>query len=110
MAVIDNILKTDYSEEFDKKRKALVQQSYFKYGKASRNFATGNVDAIGSLEKCLEKFKETGNTEYLCDIANYAMFRFMFPQNGEHFKHTDSDDSAGIVGMSVKEMEDFKNN
>ena len=110
MAVIDDILKTDYSEEFDKKRKALIQQSYFKYGKASRNFATGNVDAIGSLEKCLVKFKETGNTEYLCDIANYAMFRFMFPQNGEYFRHTDSDDSAGIVGMSVKEMEDFKNN
>lgn len=110
MAVIDDILKTDYSEEFDKKRKLLIQQSYFKYGKASRNFATGNVDAIGSLEKCLSKFKETGNTEYLCDIANYAMFRFMFPQKGEYFMHTDSDGSAGIVGMSVKEMEDFKNN
>ena len=110
MAVIDDILKTDYSEEFDKKRKALIQQSYFKYGKASRNFATGNVDAIGSLEKCLAKFKESGNTEYLCDIANYAMFRFMFPQKGEYFRHTDSDDSAGIVGMSVKEMENFKNN
>ena len=110
MAVIDDILKTDYSEEFDKKRKALIQQSYFKYGKASRNFAAGNVDAIGSLEKCLAKFKESGNTEYLCDIANYAMFRFMFPQKGEYFRHTDSDDSAGIVGMSVKEMEDFKNN
>lgn len=107
---VNKILKTDYSEEFDKKRKALIQQSYFKYGKASKNFATGNVDAIGSLEKCLAKFKETGNTEYLCDIANYAMFRFMFPQNGEYFRHTDSDDSAGIVGMSVKEMEEFKNN
>ena len=110
MAVIDDILKTDYSEEFDNKRKALIQQSYFKYGKASQNFATGNVDAIGSLEKCLVKFKETGNTEYLCDIANYAMFRFMYPQKGEYFRHTDSDGSAGIVGMSVKEMEDFKNN
>ena len=107
---VNKILKTDYSEEFDKKRKALIQQSYFKYGKASKNFATGNVDAIGSLEKCLVKFKETGNTEYLCDIANYAMFRFMFPQNGEYFRHTDSDESAGIVGMSVREMEEFKNN
>ena len=110
MDVIDDVLKTDYSEEFDKKRKALVQQSYFKYGKASQNFATGSVDAIGSLEKCLVKFKETGNTEYLCDIANYAMFRFMYPQKGEYFRHTDSDGSAGIVGMSVKEMEEFKNN
>ena len=79
------------------------------YGKASKNFSTGNVDALGCIEKCLEKFKETKNTEYLLDLANYAMFRYMWPQNGEFFKHTDSDGSAGIVGMSVKEMEDFKN-
>ena len=103
------ILKTDYSIEFDKKRKASIEQSYYKYGKASKNFATGNVDAIGSLEKCLEKFKETKNTEYLIDVANYAMFRYMWPQDVEYFKRTNSDESAGIVGMSVKEMEDFKN-
>lgn len=102
------ILKTEYSEAFDEKRKLLVVQSYYKYGKASRNFLTGNVDAIGSLEKCLDKFKETGNTEYLLDVANYAMFRYMFPQKGEYFKDTDSNESAGIVGMSVAEIENFK--
>lgn len=106
----DQILKTEYSQAFDEKRKGLVLQSYFKYGKASRNFKTGNVDAIGSLKKCLAKFEETGNTEYLCDVANYAMFRFMFPQSGDYFRHTDSDESAGIVGMSVKEMESFSEN
>ena len=104
----ERILKTDYSQSVDEKRKGLVIQSYFKYGKASRNFATGNVDAIGSLKKCLVKFEETQNLEYLCDIANYAMFRYMFPQEGDYFRHTDSDESAGIVGMSVKEMEDFR--
>jgi hypothetical protein len=108
MSVTDDILKTDYSFQFDEKRKALVVQSHYKYGRAGRNFATGNVDAIGSLEKCLAKFKETGNTEYLLDVANYAMFRYMWPQRGEYFKHTDSDESAGIVGMSVNEMEIYK--
>ena len=108
MSVTDDILKTDYSLQFDEKRKALVVQSHYKYGRAGRNFATGNVDAIGSLEKCLAKFKETGNTEYLLDVANYAMFRYMWPQSGEYFKHTDSDESAGIVGMSVNEMEKYK--
>lgn len=108
MSVTDDILKTDYSFQFDEKRKALVVQSHYKYGRAGRNFATGNVDAIGSLEKCLAKFKETGNTEYLLDVANYAMFRYMWPQRGEYFKHTDSDGSAGIVGMSVNEMEKYK--
>ena len=43
---MSDILKTDYSEAFDEKRKHLIEQSYYKYGPARRNFATGNVDAI----------------------------------------------------------------
>lgn len=46
----DPLLKTEYSEKFDEIRKGLVLQSYYKYGKASRNFISGNVDAIGSLK------------------------------------------------------------
>lgn len=34
----------------------------------------------------------------------------VYPQHPKaHFKATDSSDSAGIVGMSVNEMERFKN-
>lgn len=104
----DPLLKTEYSEKFDEIRKGLVLQSYYKYGKASRNFVSGNVDAIGSLKRCIAKFEETGNLEYLADAANYCMFRYMFPQGKEFFKHTDSGESAGIDGMSVKEIEEFK--
>lgn len=102
------ILSHEYSEKFDKIRKGLVEQSFYKYGPAEVNFRRGYVDAVGSLKKALTKFEETGNTEYLADVANYAMFRFMFPQPGEYFKNTGSDESAGIDGMSVKEIENFK--
>lgn len=44
----------------------------------------------------------------MADAANYCMFRYMFPQGKEFFKHTDSGESAGIDGMSVKEIEEFK--
>lgn len=104
----ETLMKTEYSTAFDEKRKGLIEQSYYKYGPARMNFANGNVDAIESLKMCLAKFEETGNLEYLCDVANYAMFRFMFPQQGEYFKHTNSDESAGLFGMSVNEMERFK--
>lgn len=107
---ISDILKADYSSRFDEIRKNLVLQSHFKYGKASRNFSTGNVDALGCMKKCLAKFEETGNTEYLADLANYCMFRYMWPQGKEYFKHTDSNESAGIEGISVKEMEAYKEN
>ena len=101
---MSDILKTDYSEAFDEKRKHLIEQSYYKYGPARRNFATGNVDAVGCMEKCLEKFKETGNTEYLCDVANYAMFRYMYPQGNESYRPTDSNQSAGVDGITINEL------
>ena len=99
----------DYSVKFDELRKNRVAVSQHKYGSAKKNFATGNVNALESMELCLKKYKETKNTEYLCDAANYLMFEFMFPQiEGAYFKATDSKDSAGIVGISEKEMEELK--
>lgn len=100
----------EYSERFDELRKNRVEVSYHKYGPARKNFKTGNVQALPSMERCIEKYNSTGNTEYLVDAANYLMFEFMYPQHPKaHFKATDSKDSAGIVGISVKEMEDLKN-
>lgn len=102
------VTSAEYSLKFDELRRNRVEVSYYKYGPARRNFGTGNVQAIPTLELCLEKYKETGNTEYLCDLANYAMFEFMYPQHPKaHFRATDSNESAGIVGMSVGEMERY---
>lgn len=94
-------INNEYSTEFDKLRKSRVEVSFYKYGAARDNFGSGRVDAIGSLELCLDKFKKTGNTEYLLDVANYAMFRYMFPLPGEYFKATDSSESAGTVGTPI---------
>ena len=99
----------DYSDKFDDLRKNRVEVSHHKYGSAKKNFATGNVNALKSMEVCVEKYKSTRNTEYLCDAANYLMFEFMYPQiPGAYFKATDSKDSAGIVGISEVEMKELK--
>ena len=108
---LDKIIKEDYSLKFDEIRKALVTQSHFKYGKASRNFATGNVDAVGCMKKCLAKFEETGNTEFLADVANFAMIEFMYPQKvGAKYTPTDGTNlgKRTTVGISVNEMKDIK--
>ena len=100
----------EYSEEFDELRKNRVEMSFYKYGAARKNFATGNVQAIPTMELCVKKYQETGNREFLLDASNYLMFEYMFPQNPKaHFLATSSEESAGIVGMSVNEMERFKN-
>ena len=102
---------TEYSDELDRLRRNRVAVSFYKYGPARINFGEKLVDAIGCAEKCVNKYKETGNTEYLCDAANYLMFEYMYPQKeGAYFKATDSSESAGIVGMSINEIEQFKEN
>ena len=102
------ILDKEYSKRFDELRQSAIVVSYYKYGPSKENFRKGMVDAIGSLKKNLKKFEETGNTEYLVDVANYAMFRFMYPQGNESYRPTDSNQSAGVDGITLNEMKQFK--
>ena len=108
MHKVSDILLQEYSTEFDEKRRNAILVSYHKYGPSKENFKKGMVDAIGSLKKNLKKFEETRNTEYLVDVANYAMFRFMYPQGNESYRPTDSSQSAGVDGMTINEMKEFK--
>ena len=98
---MNDILKREYSEQFDKERKYRVEVSYHKYGPARKNFGGGRVDAIKTAELCLETFKKDGNTEHLIDAANYLMFRFMYPYPGESFRPTDSKESVGTIGTPI---------
>ena len=98
---MNDILKTEYSEQFDKERKHRIEVSYFKYGSARDNFASGRVDALATAELCLETFKKDHNSEHLIDAANYLMFRFKYPMPGDHFTPTDSSGSVGTVGTPI---------
>ena len=95
-------MKKEYSDRFDTLRKNRVEVSFHKYGPAKINFGDKLVDAVKSHDLCVEKYKETGNTEYLLDAANYLMFEFMYPQKeGAYFKATDSSESAGTSGEPI---------
>lgn len=95
------ILNREYCEQFDKLRKNRVEVAYYKYGAARDNFGSGRVDALATAELCLEAFKKDKNLEHLVDAANYLMFRYMFPMDGEHFTATDSSGSVGTVGIPI---------
>lgn len=97
----NDVMKREYSEAFDKERKCRVEVSYYKYGSARDNFASGRVDALATAEMCIEAFKKDHNTEHLVDAANYLMFRYMYPMPGEFFKATDSNGSVGTVGTPI---------
>ena len=72
-----------------------MNMSYFKYGLVSEAYPA-KVDAIASLKKRLALYEETGNTEWLMDIGNFAMIEYMYPRHPKaHFRSTDSDESPG---------------
>jgi len=106
---IKDILKTEYSDKFDDIRKNMMVVSYYKYGALKDNYNNFKcIDCLGSLEKRLEKYKETGNTEFLADVANFAMIEFMNPSIKDA-KYIPTDNGAcEIVGFGVNEIKDFK--
>lgn len=108
----NDILKTEYNSDIDEIRKDMVVQSYFKYGSVKQNFSRMGdqgslVNALDTMSQCVWKYDQTHNKEYLLDAMNYLMFEYMYPSYDDaYFKHTDSDESAGIVGMSYNQIKE----
>ncbi len=103
----NEILKTEYDKDVDLKRQDLIIQSFFKYGPAKHNFGEHLVKALPTMSQCVCKYDETHNKEYLLDAMNYLMFEYMYPSYDDaYFKHTDSDGSAGIDGMSYNQIKE----
>lgn len=98
---MNDVLKREYSEQFDKERKARVEVSFYKYGSARDNFGSGRVDALATAKMCIDAFEKDHNSEHLIDAANYLMFRYMYPFPDDYFKPTDSSGSVGTVGTPI---------
>jgi hypothetical protein len=92
---IENPVESEVSKPFMQGMADRMGMSYYKYGPVA-NAYPDMVDAIASLKMRLALYVETGNTEHLMDVANYAMIEFMHPSHPKaHFKATDSSNSPG---------------
>lgn len=88
---------TEVSVAFVRGMAARMCMSFEKYGAVAEAYPE-KVDALASLEKRIEKYKATGNTEYLMDAANFCMIEYMRPRHKDaHFKAEDSAASPGRV-------------
>lgn len=71
--------------------------SFYKYGSVVEAYPE-KVDAVESLLIRLQRYRDTGNTEFLIDVANFAMIEFMHPKLPQAaYEGTDSDQSPGRV-------------
>lgn len=86
---VETCPQSEFSPEFVSRMKNAMAVSFHKYGPLKEAYPH-KVDAIASLEKRLQLYKDTGNGDYLRDIANFAMIEFMRPAHPDyHYKPTD---------------------
>lgn len=102
----------DLSKEYDQKINKMcdnrIETSFYKYGAARENFGRKLVNARGCMDKCLKAYDETHNLDYLLDVINYCRFAVTYRQDEkDHLRPTDSNESAGIDGMSINEIRNF---
>jgi hypothetical protein len=87
--------ESEFSDHFVHLMMNRMGMSYYKYGPCHRAFPK-LVDALATMEKYVELYKQTGNRERLVDAANYLMIEFMYPRHPDaHFTPTESKDSPG---------------
>jgi hypothetical protein len=87
--------KSEFSAEFAQGMADRMAVSFYKYGAVADAYPS-RVDAVASLKKRLDRYAKTGNTEWLMDVANFAMIEFMRPAHPDaHYKPTDSGESPG---------------
>ena len=76
---------SQYSLQFLQGMVNRMLTSYHKYGHVAIAVQNG-VDCLESSAQRVRKYRETGNTEYLMDAANYLMMEFMYPSlENAHF-------------------------
>ena len=105
METREQILSRSFSESFVSKMRNAIHTSHYKYGYASKTYPE-LAQAYKCINERLELYEKTHNTEYLVDVANFAMLEFMFPSfKDSSYIPTDSDKSPGLAdGISYKEL------
>lgn len=96
---IDQVPDTEYSRDFVQGMYDRMAMSFCKYGPVAAAFPE-KVDALKTLELKLQAYRETGNTEWLIDVANYALIEFLRPRHpNAHYRATDNsgDDAKHCV-------------
>lgn len=110
METRDEIMRRDFSDAFVMKMQNAIEMSHYKYGWMSQTYPE-LAQAYKCIRERLELYEQTHNTEYLVDVANFAMIEFKHPSFADsRYRPTDSGDSPGLAGgISYKQMMDEVN-
>lgn len=92
----DAITAPCFSKEFLQGMLDRMATSYFKYGPVTPE-SLAKRDLPLTLRTRLATYENDGNTEWLMDVANFAMIEFMCPKHtNAHFRPTEGAESPGV--------------
>lgn len=95
---LDEIYRTQWDSTFEQYMRNRLAMGYFRYGSLrSIERKKMNLNHIGSAKKRLDKYLETGNQEYLVDVANLCMVEFIIPSchSNPYFNTIDDGEHTG---------------
>ncbi len=89
---LEDLEKTEWVPLFEKLMRNRLVMGALRYGTLERKRKIGHKwDLMGAVEKKAALYNETGNTEYLVDIANYCLLEFECGSHPKkHFKALDN--------------------
>lgn len=75
----DELSKSEWSTEFERLMRNRFILGAYRYGKINHSGKVQKTkyDRISSMLKRLEKYNETGNKEFLVDVANLCLLEFV---------------------------------
>lgn len=100
-----SVPESEFSEEFIQGMADRLSMSYFKYGLMAKAYPK-LVNALASLQRRLDMYERTGNTEFLIDAANFALIEFKHPSiHGAEYRPTDGKGPGRIWNGEVDASE-----
>ena len=87
--------KSEWSQDFENHMRARLIQGAFRYGLMGSKDKP-KFDRMESILKRVKKYNETGNIEFLVDIANLALLEYVEGDHPKkHFKSIDDGEHVG---------------
>lgn len=92
VVTLDELKRTEWNREFEKHMRDRLIIGGLRYGRMGSG-EKKQYDFTGATERCMQRYRETGNLEFLVDAANNCMLEFVESKHPKrHFRATDDED------------------
>jgi len=96
---LEELRRTEWSKEFETLMRNRLVMGALRYGRLGAKDKP-KYDRVNEIKKRLKKYENSGNLEYLVDIANMALIEFVESNHvNKHFSAIDDGEHTEINGI-----------